>query len=117
MNTISLSLPDGSQVYIDTVAVAATGEAVAAATPGTPKPIDIEEAVKKLRNALGVIGQAGQSVLSSLKQMEAKEATLTMGLGFTAEGHILIAKVGAAANFEVSFVWKTQAEAPASSKN
>jgi len=111
MNTISLSLPDGGEVYIDTVGVAAPGEAVAA---GTPKPIDIEEALHKLKTALGVIGKAGQSFCSSLKQMEAEEATLKMGLGFTAEGHILIAKAGAAVNFEVSFVWKKQTEAPAS---
>jgi hypothetical protein len=105
MELLTLENDDGEAILVDAVEVRSEGEAIAA---GARAPITVDDAVEKLKDAFGVIGKTGKSFLTTFREMKTDQATLKMGIGFTAEGKILIAKAGAAVNFEITLTWKAE---------
>jgi len=104
MELLKLDLGAGTEVYVDAVDVTHEGSAVPASAR---RPLPIDEAVKKLEGAIAVVGKSGRSLIQAFREMDTDQATLKMGVGFTTEGTIFIAKAGASVNFEVTFTWKT----------
>lgn len=104
MELLRLDLGSGAEVCLDAVDVTPEGAAVPA---GTRKPIPIGEAVEKLEGAVGVISKSGKGLVQTFREMETDQVTLKMGIGFTTEGNVFIAKAGASVNFEVTFTWKS----------
>jgi hypothetical protein len=103
MELLKIDLGRGEQMYVDAVGVDAEGRAMPAAAA---RPVPAEEAVENLKSAVGLLSGFGESFVQAARKLQAAEATLKLGLGFTAEGHVFVAKTGGAINFEVTFSWK-----------
>lgn len=108
MQPVRVDLGDGAEVLIDPVEVQPSGAAVPA---GVQQPLRMSEALERLQGAVDLIAKSGKSLARSLVEMETHEATLKVGVAFTAEGSVIISKTGASVNFELTFTWKAPEKA------
>lgn len=106
MELLALDLGGGEQLFIEAVQTGEEGAAAPAAARGS---VPIDEALAKLQNALGAIGKSGKAFLQTFRGLDTEQASLKLGIAFTTEGSVVIAKAGGAVNFEVTLTWNRPA--------